>query len=100
MAVNIYECGDLANVVISSNVKNAFVLFTSDGASGNVIINNKNPLVFLCSGQMSIDSTVGDINVFMSKISLVGVWTENFLMGLAGIICASLLSFVFVKYAV
>ena len=96
----VYECGDLSNVVVTSNVNESFITITSDGVSGSVIVNNEIPLVFLCSGQMSIESIVGEINVFLSKISLTGVWSENFLMGLSGIVCASFLSYVFVKYAV
>ena len=100
MAVEIYECGDLSNAVISSNVKNALIAITSDGVSGDVIVSSKNPLVFLCSGQMSIDSAVGEVNVFLSKISSISGWSENLLMGFAGIVCAFFLSYVFVKYAV
>jgi hypothetical protein len=91
----------MSNVVISSNNYDGLIKIMSDDVSGKILMSSgMDPVSFLCSGQMSIRSPLNSIHVFLSSVSLTGVWSENFLMGLAGIICASLLSFVFVKYAV
>ena len=101
MALTNYDCGDMSNVVISSNNYKGTINITSNSASGDISIDSKmQPLDFLCSGDMTIDAPLNSINVFISSVSLQGVWSENFLMGLAGVVCGSLLAYVCVKYAV
>lgn len=101
MAITTYDCGDMSDVVISSNNYNGLINITSDGANGDVLMSpGMTPLTFLCSGNMSINAPVNSIHVFLSSVSLQGVWSENFLMGLAGVVCGSLLAYVCVKYAV
>ena len=58
------------------------------------------PVTFMCSGELNIQAPLNSYNIFLSSISLQGVWSENFLMGLAGVVCGSLLAYVCVKYAV
>ena len=101
MAITNYDCGDLSDVVISSNNYNGTINITSNGTSGDISMSARMPpLDFLCSGDMTIDAPLNSINVFISSVSLQGVWSENFLMGLAGVVCGSLLAYVCVKYAV
>ena len=101
MAITNYDCGDMADVVISSNNYDGLIQVTSDGVNGNILMSSgMEPVNFLCSGQMSIRAPLNSIHVFLSSVSLQGVWSENFLMGLAGLACGFLMSYVFVKYAV
>ncbi len=101
MAITNYDCGDMSDVVISSNNYNGLINITSNGVNGDVLMSSgMTPLNFLCSGNMTIDAPVNSIHVFLSSVSLQGVWSENFLMGLAGVVCGSLLAYVCVKYAV
>lgn len=101
MAITNYDCGDMSDVVISSNNYDGLINITSGGSSGDVLMSSgMTPMHFLCSGNMSIDAPLGSIHVFLSSVSLQGVWSENFLMGLAGVVCGSLLAYVCVKYAV
>ena len=91
----------MSNIVISSNNYDGLIKIKSVGVGGEILMSSgMDPVSFLCSGKISISSPLNSIYVFLSSVPLTGVWSENFLMGLAGIICASLLSFVFVKYAV
>ena len=101
MAITNYDCGDMSDVVISSNNYDGIIRVMSDGVSGKILMSSgMEPVSFLCSGQMSIQAPLNSINVFISSVSLQGVWSENFLMGLAGVVCGSLLAYVCVKYAV
>ena len=101
MAITNYDCGDMADVVISSNNYNGLIEVTSNGINGIIRMSSgMEPVSFLCSGQMFIRAPLNSIHVFLSSVSLQGVWTENFLMGLAGVVCGSLLAYVCVKYAV
>jgi hypothetical protein len=101
LAITNYDCGDMADVVISSNNYDGLIQVTSDGVNGNILMSSgMEPVNFLCSGQMSIRAPLNSIHVFLSSVSLQGVWSENFLMGLAGVVCGSLLAYVCVKYAV
>lgn len=101
MAITNYDCGDMSDVVISSNNYNGLIQVTSDGVNGNILMSSgMEPVSFLCSGQMSIRAPLNSMHVFLSSVSLQGVWSENFLMGLAGVVCGSLLAYVCVKYAV
>ncbi len=101
MAITNYDCGDMSDVVISSNNYNGIIRVISDGVRGEIVMTSgMEPVSFLCSGQMSIRAPLNSIHVFLSSVSLQGVWSENFLMGLSGVICGSLLAYVCVKYAV
>ena len=101
MAITNYDCGDMSDVVISSNNYDGIIQVTSDGVTGTIVMSSgMEPVSFLCSGQMSIRAPLNSIQVFLSSVSLQGVWSENFLMGLAGVVCGSLLAYVCVKYAV
>ena len=101
MAITNYDCGDMSDVVISSNNYDGLIQVSSDGVNGTIVMSSgMEPVSFLCSGQMSIRAPLNSIHVFLSSISLQGVWSENFLMGLAGVVCGSLLAYVCVKYAV
>ncbi len=101
MALTNYDCGDLSSVVISSNNYNGSITITSNGTNGDILMTDTmEPVNFLCSGSMDIEAPVNSIIVFLSQVSLQGVWSENFLMGLAGVVCGSLLAYVCVKYAV
>jgi hypothetical protein len=101
LAITNYDCGDISDVVISSNNYNGLIQVTSDGGNGKILMSSgMEPVSFLCSGQMSIRAPLNSIHVFLSSVSLQGVWSENFLMGLAGVVCGSLLAYVCVKYAV
>ncbi|MBC8548931.1 MAG: hypothetical protein H8D23_04710 [Candidatus Brocadiales bacterium] len=103
MAVTNYDCGDLSEVVISSNGFGGTLKVVDDL---NVVIGKMdmepgmNPVTFMCSGSLNLRATFDSYHVFLSSISLQGVWSENFLMGLAGLACGFLMSYVFVKYAV
>ncbi len=101
MSITNYDCGDMSNAVITSNSYSGTINITSNGANGDVLLSKgMEPFTFLCSGSMDIDAPLNSINVFLSVVSLQGVWSENFLLGLSGLICGSFLSYVFVKYAV
>jgi len=101
LAITNYDCGDMSDVVISSNNYDGLIQVTSDGVIGRILMSSgMEPVSFLCSGQMSIRAQLNSIHVFVSSVSLQGVWSENFLMGLAGVVCGSLLAYVCVKYAV
>lgn len=101
MAVNIYECGDMSDVVISTNTYKGLISIISNGVSGDVYISfSKSPITFLCSGSLSIDAPLNSINVFLSSVVSASTFIENGLMGLAGVVCASFFSYVLVKYAV
>ena len=100
MAVVNYDCGDMSNAVITSDSFSGVIDITTNGVVGDFYIRRNAPISFHCSGAMSIEGSLNSIHVFLSPISLQGVWSENFLMGLAGLVCGSLLSYVFVKYAV
>ncbi|MFQ5686558.1 MAG: hypothetical protein ACE5GV_07855 [Candidatus Scalindua sp.] len=101
MAIINYDCGALSNVIITSNNYSGVINIASGSTNGDITIDrNMEPLVFMCSGDMAIDSQVNAINVLVTAMNLQGVWSENFLMGLAGVVCGSLLAYVCVKYAV
>ena len=100
MAVTNYNCGDMSNAVITSDSFSGVIDITTNGVVGDFYIRRNAPISFHCSGDMSIDGPLNSIHVFLSSVSLQGVWTENFLMGLAGLACGFLMSYVFVKYAV
>ncbi len=101
MAITNYDCGDMSDVVISSNNCNGIIRVISDGVRGEIVMSTgQEPVSFLCSGQLSISAPLNSIHVFLSSVSLQGVWSENFLMGLAGVVCGSLLAYVCVKSAV
>ena len=101
MAITNYDCGDMSDVVISSNNYDGLIQVSSDGVIGRILMSSgMEPVSFLCSGQMSIMAPLNSIHVFVSSVSLQCVWSENFLMGLAGVVCGSLLAYVCVKYAV
>ncbi len=101
MAITNYDCGDMSDVVITTTNYKGLITVTTSGGSGEVVLTKANNSVhFLCSGDMSIDAPLNSIHVFISSVSLQGVWSENFLMGLAGVVCGSLLAYVCVKYAV
>ena len=94
------NCGDMSNAVITSDTFSGLINVTSNGVVGDLYVRKHRVISFHCSGDMSIDAPLNSIHVFLSSVSLQGVWSENFLMGLAGLVCGSLLSYVFVKYAV
>ena len=100
MAIRNFNCGDMSNAVITSDSFSGVIDITTNGVVGDFYIRRNAPISFHCSGDMSIDGPLNSIHVFLSSVSLQGVWTENFLMGLAGVAWGVLLSFVFVKYAV
>ena len=100
MAIRNYDCGDMSNAVITSDSFSGVVNITTNGVIGDFYIRRNSPISFHCSGDMSIDAPLNSIHVFLSTISLQGVWSENFLMGLAGLACGFLLSYAFVKCAV
>jgi hypothetical protein len=100
MAVVNYDCGDMSNAVITSDSFSGVIDITTNGVVGDFYIRRNAPISFHCSGDMLIDIPSNSIHVFLSSISLQGVWSENFLMGLAGLACGFLMSYVFVKYAV
>ena len=98
-----YDCGDLSEVVISTNgVSGTINIVDSVGSViGKIGMDTGNtPVTFMCSGALNIQAPLNSYNIFLSSISLQGVWSENFLMGLAGVVCGSLLAYVCVKYAV
>ena len=103
MAVTNYDCGDLSEVIISSNSFDGTLKFVDDL---NVVIGKMDmatgmsPVTFMCSGSLNIKAPLDSYHIFLSTVSLQGVWSENFLMGLAGLACGFLMSYVFVKYAV
>jgi hypothetical protein len=91
----------MSNAVITSEFYEGTINISSNGANGDIFMGRyRGAYTFLCSGEMKIDAPLNSINVFLSSVSLQGVWSENFLMGFAGLICGSFLSYVFVKYAV
>ena len=100
MAIRNFNCGDMSNAVITSDSFSGVIDITTNGVVGDFYIRRNAPISFHCSGDMSIDGPLNSIHVFLSSVSLQGVWTENFLMGLAGLACGFLMSYVFVKYAV
>ncbi|MBC8555633.1 MAG: hypothetical protein H8D23_38970 [Candidatus Brocadiales bacterium] len=100
MAVANYDCGDMSNVVITSDSFSGVIDITINGVVGDIYVRRNSPISFHCSGEMSIDAPLNSIHIFLSSVSLQGVWSENFLMGLAGLVCGSFLSYVLVKYAV
>lgn len=101
MAITSYDCGDMSNAVISSNNYDGLIRVTSDSVNGKIVMSSgMEPVTFLCSGEMIVKAPVSSIHVFLSSVSLQGVWSENFLMGLAGVICGSLLAYVCVKCAI
>ncbi len=100
MAVTNFNCGDMSNAVITSDSFSGVIDITTNDVTGDFYIRRNAPIFFHCSGDMSIDAPLNSIHVFLSSISLQGVWSENFLMGLAGLACGFLMSYVFVKYAV
>ena len=103
MAITIYECGDLASVILSPKTVTTSVTLTSNSVTGVVNLGGSTlrvPVEFLCSGRLQIDYTAGTLDTAMVNVSLPGVWTDNFLMGLAGIICGFLIAYVISKYAV
>jgi len=95
-----YDCGDMSNAVITSEYFTGPIKIINNGVLGKLHIREHRAISFLCSGEMSISAPQNSINVFLSSVSLQGVWSENFLMGLAGVICGSLLAYICVKYAV
>ena len=104
MIIRDYDCGDLSEVVLSGNypIESAveYIVVTTGGVSSILTLSYNNPSVdFFCSGALIIQSQTF-MSVLISPIPLQNVWSENFLMGLAGIVCAFFLSYVFVKYAV
>ncbi len=101
MAITNYDCGDMSDVVISSNNYDGLIKLMSDGVRGEIAMSSgMEPVSFLCSGQLTISAPLNSVHIFLSSISLQGVWSENFLMGLAGVVCGSMLAYVCVKYAV
>ena len=100
MAIRNFNCGDMSNAVITSDSFSGVIDITTNGVTGDFYIRRNNPISFHCSGDMSIEGSLNSIHVFLSSISLQGVWSENFLMGLAGLACGFLFSYVLVKYAV
>ena len=100
MAVVNYDCGDMSNAVITSGSFSGVIDIVTNGVVGDFYLRRNSPISFHCSGDMSIDVPSNSIHVFLSSVSLQGVWSENFLMGLAGLACGFLMSYVFVKYAV
>ncbi len=100
MVVRNFDCGDMSNAIITSDSYSGVIDITTNGVVGDFYIRRNAPISFHCSGDMSIDVPSNAIHVFLSSVSLQGVWTENFLMGLAGLVCGFLMSYVFVKYAV
>lgn len=101
LAVVTYDCGDMSDVVLCSNSYDGLVQVTSDGFTGNIVFTSgMAPIRFLCSGDLDIDSPLMSVTVFLSHVSLQGVWSENFLMGLAGLACGFLFASVLTKYAV
>lgn len=96
-----YDCGDLSEVILSTSASVGHVVtVTSNNLTGNVRIPNTSPVEFLCTGPLSINYSSGA--TFYAAVVDVsqGVWTDNFLMGLAGLICGALIAFVLSKYAV
>ena len=100
MAIRNFNCGDMSNAVITSDSFSGVIDITANGVTGNFYLRRNAPISFHCSGDMLIDIPSNSIHVFLSSISLQGVWSENFLMGLAGLACGFLFSYVLVKYAV
>jgi hypothetical protein len=100
VAVTNFNCGDMSNAVITSDSFTGVLDITTNGVIGELYVRKNRAISFHCSGDMSIDAPLNSIHVLLSSISLQGVWSENFLMGLAGLVCGSLMSYVFVKYAV
>ena len=100
MVIRNFNCGDMSNAVITSDSFSGVIDITANGVTGDFYIRRNAPISFHCSGDMSIEGSLNSIHVFLSSVSLQGVWTENFLMGLAGLACGFLMSYVFVKYAV
>ena len=100
MVIRNFNCGDMSNAVITSDSFSGVIDITANGVTGNFYLRRNAPISFHCSGDMLIDIPSNSIHVFLSSISLQGVWSENFLMGLAGLACGFLFSYVLVKYAV
>jgi hypothetical protein len=100
MAIRNFNCGDMSNAVITSDSFSGVIDITANGVTGDFYLRRNAPISFHCSGDMLIDIPSNSIHVFLSSISLQGVWSENFLMGLAGLACGFLFSYVLVKYAV
>ena len=100
MAIRNFNCGDMSNAVITSDSFSGVIDIVTNGVVGDFYLRRNSPISFHCSGAMSIEGSLNSIHVFLSPISLQGVWSENFLMGLAGLACGFLMSYVFVKYAV
>jgi len=103
MAITTYDCGDLSSVVISSNSFDGNLKVVDE--FGTVIgrmdmSTGMTPVTFMCSGDLILKAPVDAYHIIISSMSLQGVWSENFLMGLAGVVCGSLLAYVCVKYAV
>ena len=100
MVIRNFNCGDMSNAVITSDSFSGVIDITANGVTGDFYLRRNAPISFHCSGDMLIDIPSNSIHVFLSSISLQGVWSENFLMGLAGLACGFLFSYVLVKYAV
>ena len=98
MSVINYDCGEMSDVVISSNNFTGVINITSNAVNGDVAITNgMNPLSFLCSGSMDIDSPLNSVHVFLSNVSLAGALSENILMGFAGLVCGALFGYAVLK---
>ena len=101
--MDVYDCGELSNVVLTFDSFQGDMNITIDGLANYIFVGrDQHPVSFLCSGELTLPDTFGDIHVVISAITMGGGGglTEDSLMGLAGIVCAFFLSYVFVKYAV
>ncbi len=103
LALVTYDCGNLSQVIVtrkSTYLNDIDVIFDSDPSQVVFYGYNTGSISFFWSGFLDIDSPLGSLNVFISKVEPSSIFTENILMGLAGVVCASFLGFVFVKHAV
>lgn len=95
-----YDCGDLSSVILTKGSGAGIVTVTSNGVVGQInVASNLTTYDFICSGIVQIDYPPNVIYAALIDVSH-STWTDNLLMGLAGIICGALLAFVMSKYAV
>lgn len=106
MPVDIIQCGDLSSVIITVEGAptwgNIVVAGSDMVGSINMNLGTTQVLDFVCKGQATLTYPALLTGVVKSLVTPMshGIWTDNFLMGLAGLICGALLAFVLSKYAV
>lgn len=96
----VVDCQTLSDLVISSNTVNSGIVAIDNGfGTETVYINDfSSPVSLFCSGTADVTLSNG---LSMAITNMSGaVFSDNLLMGLAGIVCGALICYVFVKYAI